>query len=149
MTATGHAVIGTVIAAKIGNPALAIPLAIASHIAADYFPHWDFATNRKEKGKNKVLQEAKADVVFGFIISFLIIELLFPYVNLFYAFIIIIAAQSFDWLMAPYYFWNIKFAPFVWAHSFQKKIENRLDKPWGIINQIAILALLVILAKLF
>jgi len=34
MTATGHAIIGTVIAAKIGNPYLAIPLAIVSHLAA-------------------------------------------------------------------------------------------------------------------
>ncbi len=149
MTATGHAIIGTVIAAKIGNPALAIPIAIASHVAADYFPHWDFATNRKEKGKKKVLQDAQMDVIFGFILSFLVIELLFPFVNLAYAFVIIIAAQALDWLMAPYYFWNIKFEPFVWSYKFQKKIENRLDKPWGIINQVAILILLVILAKIF
>ena len=49
MTATGHAIIGTVIAVKIGNPALAVPLAIASHIAADAFPHWDEGTNSKKK----------------------------------------------------------------------------------------------------
>ena len=49
MTATTHALIGTIIAAKIGNPALAIPIAIASHIAADAIPHWDTATNRKKK----------------------------------------------------------------------------------------------------
>ena len=149
MTATGHAVIGTVIAAKIGNPALAIPIAVTSHVVADYFPHWDFATNRKEKGKKKILQDAQLDVIFGFILSFLIIELLFPYVNLFYAFAVIIAAQALDWLMAPFYFWGIKFPPFIWSYKFQKKIEHRLDKPWGIINQVAILIALVALAKFF
>lgn len=149
MTATGHAIIGTVIAAKIGNPALAIPLAIASHVAADAFPHWDPATNRKEKGIKRVTREAVLDVVIGFGISYLLIQLFFPQVNLFYAFAIIIAAQLLDWITAPYYFLHFKFPVFVWAYKFQKSIENKLDKPWGIINQVAILAILVILAKLF
>lgn len=149
MTATGHAIIGTVIAAKIGNPTLAIPIAIASHAVADAIPHWDTATHRKEKGKTRVLKEAALDVLFGFLLSFIILELLFPYVSLSYAFVVIIASQALDWLMAPYYFWNLKFAPFVWAYEFQKSIERRLDKPWGIINQLILLILLVALAKIF
>ena len=147
MTATGHAILGTVIAAKIGNPALAIPIAIASHIAADAVPHWDPATNRKEKGKTRVLEEAAIDVLVGFLLSFVILELLFPYVNLAYAFIIIIAAQSLDWFMAPYYFWGFEFfKPF---YKFQKLFDRKLDKPWGIINQVVILTLIIILAKIF
>lgn len=51
MTATGHAVIGTVIAATISNPFVAIPLAFVSHLAADSFPHWDSGTHEKEKTK--------------------------------------------------------------------------------------------------
>lgn len=39
MTATAHAIIGTVIAAKVGNPVLAVPIALASHIIADAIPH--------------------------------------------------------------------------------------------------------------
>ena len=147
MTATGHAIIGTVIAAKIGNPALAIPIAIASHIAADAGPHWDPATNRKEKGKTRVMEEAAIDVLTGFLLSFVILELLFPYVNLVYAFVIIIAAQSLDWLMSPYYFFGVEiFKPF---YKFQKLFDKKLDKPWGIISQVAILLLLVTLAKIF
>lgn len=148
MTATAHAVIGTVIAAKIGNPALAIPIAIASHAVADAIPHWDPGTNGKEKGKQRVLQDAAVDVILGFILSFTIIKLLFPYVDLSYAFLLIIAAQGLDWLMVPFYFLGIKFPPSIWAYKFQKKIERRLDKPWGIINQVAIIALLVFLAKI-
>lgn len=146
MTATGHAVIGTVIAAKIGNPALAIPIAFTSHIIADMFPHWDVATHAKEKGKRRVLVEVVFDVLLGFSLSFLIIKFLFPTTNLSYAFVIIIASQLLDWLMAPFYFWGFKFSkPF---YKFQKLFDNKLQKPWGIINQIAILILLVVLAKI-
>ena len=149
MTATAHAVLGTVIAAKVGNPALAIPLAIASHIAADIFPHWDTATNKIQKGTKRVLVDSFFDVIFGFLISYAIIFFLFPQTNLFYVLFIIIVAQSLDWLMLPYYFLNINFPLFRWAYKFQKSFNHSLDKPWGIINQIAVLVLIIILAKLF
>lgn len=147
MTATGHAIIGTVIAAKIGNPTLAIPIAIASHVVADAIPHWDVATNRKQKGIQRVLKEAFADEIIGFILSFLIIRFLFPGTNLFYAFTIIIFAQSLDWLMAPYYFFKIK--AFKWAYEFGKLTNKELREPWGIINQVVIISVLVALAKVF
>lgn len=144
MTATGHAIIGTVIAAKIGNPALAIPIALASHTAADLFPHWDEGTDGK-KTKQTIALQAVFDVLFGFGISYLIIFFLFPQTSLIYVFIIIIAAQAFDWLTAPYYLFGIK--PFKIFYKFQKIFDNEMPAPWGIINQVAILALLVILAK--
>lgn len=147
MTATGHAIIGTVIAVKIGNPALAVPLALASHIAADAFPHWDEGTNGKKKSKERLIKEVIFDVLLGLAISYLIIFVLFPQTNLLYAFLIILISQSLDWLTAPYYFFGIK--PFKIFYKFQKMFDNRMDKPWGIINQIAILALIVILAKIF
>ncbi|OGH38114.1 MAG: hypothetical protein A3B44_03495 [Candidatus Levybacteria bacterium RIFCSPLOWO2_01_FULL_38_21] len=146
MTATGHAIIGTVIAAKVGNPALAVPLAIVSHVAADLFPHWDEGTNGK-KSKERIIVEAVFDVLIGFAISYLIIFVLFPKTNLSYAFLIILISQSLDWLTAPYYFWGLK--PFKIFYKFQKMFDNRMPAPWGIINQIAILALIVILAKIF
>ena len=146
MTATGHPIIGTVIAAKVGNPALAVPLAIVSHVAADLFPHWDEGTNGK-KSKERIIVEAVFDVLIGFAISYLIIFVLFPKTNLSYAFLIILISQSLDWLTAPYYFWGLK--PFKIFYKFQKMFDNRMPAPWGIINQIAILALIVILAKIF
>lgn len=147
MTATGHAVIGTVIAAKFSNPALAIPLAIASHLAADSFPHWDVATNIRKKGRLRVLIEAFLDVIVGFILSYLLISSLFTDTNITYAIFMIFMAQLFDWLMAPYYFFDIQW--FKWAYDFQKKFDNVQNKPWGIINQVGILILLLLLAKIF
>jgi len=149
MTATGHAIIGTIIAAKIGNPALAIPIAITSHIAADLVPHWDVATNGNGKGDRKVLKNAIVDVVFGFLLSFLIIQLFFPQVNLVYAFIIIIASQLLDWLTMPYYLFNSKNKFSYAVYKFQKLFDNRLDKPWGIISQAIVVSLILYIATIF
>lgn len=149
MTATGHAILGTIIAAKVANPYLAIPIAIASHIAADIFPHWDTATNARKKTKKRVIVDSFFDLILGFAISFAIIFLLFPQTNLLYVLLVILASQGLDWLMLPYYFFRIKFPLFIWAYKFQKSFNHSLDKPWGIINQIAILVLIVILAKIF
>ena len=149
MTTTAHAILGAVIAAKVGNPALAIPLAIASHVAADIFPHWNTATNKAQKGMKRVMTDSFLDLIFGFLLSYAIIFFLFPQTNLLYVLMLIIVSQSLDWLMLPYYFLNINFPLFRWAYKFQKSFNHSLDKPWGIINQIAVLALIVILAKIF
>ncbi len=147
MTATGHAIIGTVIAVKVGNPALAVPIALASHVAADAFPHWDEGTSGKKKETARMVTEAAVDVILGFVLSYSIIFILFPQTSLLYAFLIIIMAQLLDWLTAPWYFFSIKlFKPF---YKFQKIFDNKMDKPWGVINQIVILSVLIILAKIF
>lgn len=144
MTATGHAVIGTVIAAKIGNPYAAIPLAVASHIIADLVPHWDVGTNRHKKNKKEMRYQAAIDVIVSFIVSYLIIAFFFPKTNLVYAFVMVIFAQSFDWLMSPYYFFGIK--QFKWAYNIGKATNTEVDKPWGIIYQVAALLLLLVVA---
>lgn len=41
MLQTPHVVVGTAIAIKVGNPALAIPLALMSHFVLDRVPHWN------------------------------------------------------------------------------------------------------------
>lgn len=148
MTATGHAVIGALIAAKVGNPALAIPLAILSHVAADAFPHWDPGTNRDKKSHDRFILEGFADVGLS-ILSTIGIVLLFPGTDLIYAAIVVIAAQGFDWMSMPYLFFKIKNPPiFYYTYKLQKTFDNRLDKPWGIIGQIAVLVTLVVLFKI-
>src|SRR3989344_7625519 len=145
MTATGHAIIGTVIAAKVGNPFLAIPLAIATHFITDAIPHWDIATHRKEKSKANLILEAISDVLLGFVLSFLLLVFLFPATSPYYAFLMILVSQAPDWLTAPYYFFGIK--SFKWAYKLQKFFDKELDKPWGIITQIALLILIILIAK--
>jgi hypothetical protein len=149
MTATGHAIVGTVIAAKLGNPALAIPIAVLSHIPCDLFPHWDSGTNGKNKSSTRLFFEAVIDVLLGFVLSYFLIVLFFPSTSLIYAFIMIIAAQGFDYVTAPYYMFHQHYFPFSMFYKWQKAWNIRLDKPWGIINQAAILIALVIVVKIF
>lgn len=149
MTATGHALIGTVIAAKVGNPALAIPIAIASHFLCDALPHWDTGTNRDKKSKTRFFVETLADLALGFILSWVLIVWIFPATNLLYAFLMILVAQSPDWLTAPYLFLNWDFPPFTWFYQCQKKFDTEKNLPWGFINQAVAIIALIFLAKLF
>jgi len=145
MTATSHALIGTVIAAKIGNPALAIPLALASHVISDMIPHWDTATNIEKKGKKRVIIDSFFDVIIGFILSFLIVIFLFPQTNLGYVFVIILASQALDWLIVPYYLFDINLPLSKAVYKFQKSFDNSLDKPWGIVTQVATVIAVILL----
>ena len=148
MTATAHAIIGTVIAAKIGSPQLAIPIALASHVAMDMIPHWDTAVNGNGGGKSekRVFSDTVIDVVLGFILSYALIVFVFPKTNLSYAFLMIITAQLPDWFMAPYYFFKI--SVFKWAYDFGKITNREIDKPWGIITQTVTVTAVIVLGKI-
>lgn len=148
MTATSHAVVGTVIAAKIGDPALAIPIAIASHVLLDSIPHWDTRTNGNGRKDTKTLVKTIYDFLIGLILSYLIVFLLFPRTSLAYTFIIIIAAQLFDWLTVPYLFLGAN-SPFKYMYKFQKLFDRKLDKPWGIITQVATVFAVIVLGIVF
>lgn len=143
MTATGHALIGLALAAQIPNPLIGIPLAIVSHIAADAFPHWDTGTNMKKKSKMEFVIGSFVDLGLSLSLPFIILAFFFPTVSPIYTFFMIIAAQGFDWGTAPYIFLNWKFPPFTWFYDAQKHFDNRLDKPWGIIGQVAIILFLL------
>lgn len=126
MTATAHAIIGIAIAVKVGNPALAIPVAFASHLAADSIPHWDVATHRHKKEIRRLIFDLFVDVSLSFILSVVILSLLFPKTSLSYAFLIIMASQLLDWITGPYYILDYLFKihppPFSWFYALQKKI---------------------------
>jgi len=143
MTATGHAVIGTIIAATIQDPIIAIPVAFGSHILADCSPHWDVGTNAKKRPHWLTTLYSVFDVLLGFFLSLVIITFLFPTTNLLYALVIILFAQGPDWLMSPYYFLKWHFEPFTFLYNLQKPFDNRMDKPWGVIIQAGILLCLI------
>lgn len=149
MTATGHALVGAFIAAKIANPLLAIPLALISHILSDLMPHWDAGTNAEKKSKNRMFFEAVGDVVLGFVLVMLFAVFWARDVNPFYMLVIVFVSQSFDWMTAPYYFFGLNYPPFTWTYRFQKVIEHKLDKPWGIVTQVLFVVAVFILTKLF
>lgn len=147
MTATAHALIGTVIAAKIGNPALALPIAFASHFAADMIPHWDTLTNRESKSWNRLFIDTVFDGMLALTLSYSLIVLLFPSTNYFYALLVMFFAVLPDVLHAPYTFFKIK--QFKWAYEIGKRTNKSLDKPWGVVTQIVTVVIVILLGKIF
>lgn len=147
MTATGHALLGVVIAAKITNPYLAVPVAIISHVLGDILPHWDTGTHSGKKTRKRLFIDAFVDVSLGFVASFALLYFVFPQTDPLYATSMIIASQGLDWVTAPYLFFRIKIPPFTWFYRFQKFIENQLDKPWGIVTQAGVVLVAIIAAK--
>lgn len=141
MTATAHALIGASIAARVTNPYIGIPLAIASHFIADLVPHWDAGTNHKKKSLLRLKMEAAADVLLGFALAYLIFR---NSVSPDYLFIMIIAAQLPDWIEAPSWMFGIKIPPFTWMDWLGHKLQTRMQLPWGLVTQVVIVGLLVI-----
>lgn len=145
MTATAHALIGASIAAKITNPIIGIPLAIASHFAADLVPHWDAGTNHKNKSLMRLKFEATLDVLLGVALVLLIFRSM-AITNPVYLFTMVIAAQLPDWLEAPSSMFGFKVPPFSWLDWLGHKLQSRMQLPWGLVTQVVTVGLLVIYA---
>lgn len=143
MTATAHALIGASIAARIVNPIVGIPLAIASHFAADLVPHWDAGTNHKKKSALRLKIEAAIDVILGFVLVYILFH---TKVNATYLYTMVIAAQLPDWLEAPSWMFGIKIPPFSWFDFLSHKIQSRMQLPWGLVTQVAVVGLIVFLS---
>lgn len=147
MTATGHALIATLLVAKFQNPYISLPLAFASHFACDILPHWDAGTHRREKTKKQLFFEATLDVV----VSIISASIFYAYLggeNYILLYVAVFISQLPDWLTAPYLILHIKHPLAAWSKStykLQHALNNQLDKPWGIITQIGAVVLLYIL----
>lgn len=58
-----HTLIGAAIAVAIPNPAIALPLALASHFATDYIPHWNPHINTELKAAGKISIRSKTIIL--------------------------------------------------------------------------------------
>ncbi len=145
MTATSHALIGASLAVKITNPIIGIPLAIASHFAADLVPHWDAGTNHRQKSALRLKIEATLDVLLGFALVLLLFRTQ-ALANPVYMFSMIIAAQLPDWLEAPSWMFNFKVPPFSWMDWIGHKLQSRMQLPWGLVTQIVTVGFIVMFA---
>ena len=143
MTATAHALIGASIASRVINPLIGIPLAIASHFAADLIPHWDAGTNHKQKSLMRLKLEATVDVLVGIALVFLIFR---SSVEPVYLFSMVLAAQLPDWLEAPSWMFGFKVPPFSWLDYLGHKLQSRMQLPWGLVTQVVIVGMLVFLS---
>lgn len=140
-----HTVVGAAIATKVGNPALSLPLALASHFALDLLPHWNPHLNTQLKKFGKITEATKtlilADVIISLVVGMLIAARALPDTT---AFSIIILGAFMgvlpDFYEAPYFFLRAKY-PFVEKLiRFQKSIQNDVPVSLGLVSQVLILA---------
>lgn len=139
MTATSHALVGAAIAAKIADPAIALPIAFVSHFIFDKLPHWDIMTEADKGNYKAIFIKSTLDVLFGFGLIFLLFG--FSPLILLGAF----AAQLPDWLEVPALL-GFKFSPFELNYRFQHWVHDvgfnsRLKAPWGVITQLIVVLL--------
>lgn len=123
-----HTIIGATIATKIGNPALAFPLAFLSNFLLDLLPHWNPHLNTELKKYGKISTKSYfivfADVILGLIAGLYLSFRFWPDAGkVIFILSAIALAIIADTIEAPYFF-------FGWKNSFLKKLiafQSRLQ----------------------
>lgn len=145
MTATSHAVIGTFIAARFIDPFASVPIAFVSHYLTDMVPHWDSSTNRVKKSERRHLIEASADGLASAAVSGVIYYYIFGLTNFDYLYLVVFFALLPD-LITVFTRFILKKKSFLWDwnNKLQKRLNNKMQLPWGILTQIAVVGLIYI-----
>lgn len=139
-----HTVVGAVIAAKIGNPALALPLSLASHFALDLVPHWNPHLNAEMKRFGKVTRRTTlfiaGDVTLSLAAGFLIASGFLPNYDK-VSFVLAGALMGVlpDLVESPHFFFNQHWGPIEKLVKFQKSIQNDAPPIWGVATQLLLL----------
>ena len=145
MTATAHAIVGTLLAVRFTDPVAALPLALGSHYLTDLVPHWDSGTNRKQKSEKRFITEAIIDGIVGIIVSFLIYYYIFGLTNFFYLYLVVGFSVLPDIVtMFTRFIFKIKNPLWNWNNRFQSKLNQKLQLPWGILTQILVIGVVYI-----
>jgi len=140
-----HTIIGATIALKVGNPALALPLALASHFIVDMIPHWNPHLNREmmEKGRlsDKTTYVVIVDVGLSLLAGFFIASQALPNTGHF----ITVLAASFlavapDVIESPYYFFKKHYKIIEKFIDFQRSIQNDASPVVGLLTQVLVVA---------
>ncbi len=140
-----HAVVGAVIAYKVGNPALALPLSFLSHFALDLLPHWNPHLNREMKLYGRITDRTRRIIIMDVILSLIaggyIAYLAHPDIKR--EIIILLGAFAGvlpDVAEAPFFFFKSKNNFLKRLISFQSKIQFDVPLVPGVISQILLLA---------
>lgn len=139
-----HTIVGAAIAIKIGNPALALPLALTSHFVLDLVPHWNPHLNREKKQFGRVsartTRVVAADTFLSLAVGIYMASRVLPDVG---HFITVLLGAFFavlpDVLEGPYFFfgWNIPMIKRLVA--FQTSIQLNVSFIPGLISQLIII----------
>ena len=152
MLETPHVAIGAVIATKIPNPFIAIPLAFLSHFVLEKVPHWNphIVTETKKYGMptKRSITIIAVDVTFALVTGSLIAWQVMP--NAKHALTILAASFASvlpDLIESPYFFLKMR-TKFLndWL-SFQKSLQVDTTPFWGLLNQALTIAAAILWLK--
>lgn len=148
MTATNHALTGTIIGLAVGNPLLAVPSALLSHFVCDALPHFALPLGRKYQSWFKRLLLAEATVC-------LLIVLL------------LMAARPLNWQLAAICAFVAASPDFMWIPKFRRSLTGEpepsrqpkllrfhawiqwYERPTGVALEIMWAATIIILLKVY
>lgn len=139
-----HVAVGAAIAIKVTNPALAIPLAFASHFVLDQIPHWNphFYTETQKYGKPKkestifALVDVGTALVFGSAIAF------FALPDIQKAVIILLASFVSvlpDLVKSPYFFLKVRADLLTKYIKFERSLQADTNFALGMLTQILVI----------
>lgn len=139
-----HTIVGAAIAAKVGNPALALPLALASHFVLDPIPHWNPHLYTELKKDGKVSNRSKlfmiGDVVISLLLGSFIAFKMLPNITLF----IVVLLGAFiavfpDLIKAPFYLLGAKNPWLARYVEIERSIQGETNNAiFGILTQLLV-----------
>lgn len=136
-----HTIVGAALAAKIGNPALALPLALGSHFVLDMLPHWDPHIRTEKITLGELQPRTKRviaiDVVASLVVGILIATTVLPDIKHF----IVVLLGAFlavlpDVLEGPYFFFNQQNRFITGLLKFQHSLQFKAPFIPGVLTQI-------------
>ena len=145
MLETPHALLGAAIAVKLGNPALSIPIAFASHFILERVPHWNphlnYETDKYGKPTKRstiiVVIDSSLALILGSAIAFSQPNTTMIIGTLLSAF----AAVLPDLIEAPYFFLKVRNNEYIkrWI-KFQRGIQVDAPPFLGLLTQVLTIA---------
>lgn len=141
MLETPHVIVGAAIATKVGNPALAIPLALASHFLLEKVPHWNPHLNTETEKYGKPTRQSTKIVILDATLAvtsaFFIASKVLPDTG---HFLTILFAGFFailpDVIEGPYFFLNMRSKAIKSWINFQKSLQEDTTVLPGLATQL-------------
>lgn len=152
MLELAHALTGGVIAYKIGNPLISLPLAFLSHFALDLLPHWNphITEEKKKLGhiKKSTMLLIFADSLLGLILGLLIASKKLPDAGG----VMLVIAGCFlgvlpDLIEAPYFFFGSRNRLLKHIIKFQTDHHTNVSALPGLIIQAVYILILLVLVS--
>jgi len=142
---TPHVIVAAAIAAKVGRPELALPLALASHFILDMIPHWNPHINQEMDKTGSVSKKSTIIIAIDSTIalfsgSFIAYQALPNYQLTLTILAACLLGVLPDLAEAPYFFLKMKSKIMGrWIKS-HRNIQSEASVFWGILTQIMIVA---------